>query len=75
MAALTEYSGDRFRARFVSRLWMRRVMDMVRHPGLIEAACGAMRLPPFRAVAWQVFFGRGSFPDVEMRPLPQPFLR
>jgi flavin-dependent dehydrogenase len=60
------YSGDLFRARFASRLWMRRLVTTVRHPALLELACAAMRLPVANWAAWHVFFGRGSFPDVEL---------
>jgi flavin-dependent dehydrogenase len=63
-SALARYSGERFRARFVSRLWMRRMLASVRSPVLVEAACALSRVPPFGALARQVFFGRGSFPDV-----------
>jgi hypothetical protein len=31
---------------------------------MVEAACAALRVPPFDRVARHVFFGRGSFPDV-----------
>jgi len=62
-SALTRYSGEGFRARFVSRLWMRRLIASVRSPLLIEVACALMRLPPFDALARHIFFGRGSFPD------------
>ena len=70
-AALARYSGEQFRARFVSRLWMRRVMRATGHAALVEAACALMRLPPMSAVAWQVFFGRGSFPDVKLATAPE----
>ena len=70
-AALARYSGEQFRARFVSRLWMRRVLRATAHPALVEAACALMRLPPLSAVAWQVFFGRGSFPDVKLETAPE----
>lgn len=66
-SALARYSGESFRARFISRLWMRRLISSVRSPVLLEAACAAMRLPPFDALARHVFFGRGSFPDCGMR--------
>jgi hypothetical protein len=71
-AALDGYSGDLFRARFVSRLWMRRMAATIRQPLLFELACAAMRLPLLNSFAWHVFFGRGSFPDmdVELAPLP-----
>jgi flavin-dependent dehydrogenase len=63
--ALAPYSGQLYRSRFISRLWMRRMAASVRHPALLEMACGLMRLPVFNSIAWHVFFGRGSFPDVE----------
>ncbi|MBC7932607.1 MAG: NAD(P)/FAD-dependent oxidoreductase [Rubrivivax sp.] len=66
-SSLARYSGERFRARFVSRLWMRRLISSVRSPLLLETACSLMRLPPFDALARHVFFGRGSFPDCGMR--------
>jgi flavin-dependent dehydrogenase len=62
--ALDAYSGNSFRARFVSRLWMRRAAATVRNPHLLELGCAAMRLPLLKTFAWHVFFGRGSFPDV-----------
>lgn len=62
---LAAYSGDLFRSRFVSRLAMRRVIAAVDSPQLLEMACALFRLPILNSVAWHVFFGRGSFPDVE----------
>ncbi|MBD0372737.1 MAG: hypothetical protein ICV60_17970, partial [Pyrinomonadaceae bacterium] len=62
---LEPYSGKDFRSRFVSRLWMRRMISGVRQHLLLEACCAVMRLPMFKQLAWHVFFGRGSFPDVE----------
>ncbi len=64
-ATLAQYSGARFRARFTSRLWMRRGLRGVRSPLAAEAACAVLRLPPFDRLAAHVFFGRGSFPDVD----------
>jgi flavin-dependent dehydrogenase len=65
VAALQCYSGEPFRARFGSRLLMRRLFSATRQPALLELSCAALRLPGFHHLAWQVFFGRGSFPDVE----------
>ncbi len=65
------YSGELFRARFASRLWMRRLVTSVRQPALVELACAGMRLPVCNWFAWHVFFGRGSFPDVDLRLTPQ----
>lgn len=64
--ALKAYSGELFRARFTSRLWMRRLISATQQPLLLEAGCALVRVPPFNALAWHVFFGRGSFPDVEV---------
>jgi flavin-dependent dehydrogenase len=60
---LADYSGDLFRTRFVSRLWMRRMLNKIQSPQLLEAGCGLMRLPILKSFAYHVFFGRGSFPD------------
>ncbi len=59
------YSGDLFRSRFVSRLFMRRAIATVQSQALVEAGCAMMRLPVFDSFAWHVFFGRGSFPDLK----------
>lgn len=59
------YSGNLFRARFTSRLWMRRLIASLERPEIIELACAAMRLPVLSYLSWHVFFGRSSFPDVE----------
>ncbi len=63
--ALSGYSGELFRSRFISRLWMRRLIAQVQAPAMIELGCALMRLPILDSVAWHVFFGRGSFPDVD----------
>jgi flavin-dependent dehydrogenase len=73
-SALEAYSGSLFRARFASRLWMRRLVSNVRRPALIEAACAGLRLPVLNWFAWHVFFGRGSFPDVDVKLAPQPVI-
>lgn len=71
-SVLAAYSGQLFRARFVSRLWMRRIVANVNQPALVEMACAAMRLPILNSFAWHVFFGRGSFPDMDIELAPQP---
>ncbi len=60
---LQTYSGDLFRARFVSRIWMRRVLAAMNNQTVLELGCAAMRLPLMRSFAGHIFFGRGSFPD------------
>lgn len=74
-AVLKAYSGNQFRARFTSRLWMRRLLSGVRNPALVELACAGMRLPLANKFASHVFFGRGSFPDVEPYSTPQMVLQ
>jgi flavin-dependent dehydrogenase len=64
---LLSYSGELFRARFVSRLWMRRVIAASTNQTLLELGCGMLRLPVFKKIAAHVFFARGSFPDVNLK--------
>ncbi|MCA1602923.1 MAG: NAD(P)/FAD-dependent oxidoreductase, partial [Acidobacteria bacterium] len=64
---LRAYSGQLFRSRFTSRLWMRRLVSTARQPQLLELACASLRLPVLNQFAWHVFFGRGSFPDVKLK--------
>ena len=67
---LGQYSGDRFRARFLTRRWMRRTIDALSTPALAELAFALLRVPPLRGVAENVFFSRGSFPDVRLELTP-----
>lgn len=62
--SLAAYSGEKFRARFISRLWMRRIAATVAHPALLELMCAILPLPPCNLIARQIFFGRRSFPDI-----------
>jgi len=64
-AIANSYRGDRFKARFVSRRWMRRAMASVRSRTLVEAAFATLSSPLLRGLAWRIFFGRASFPDIE----------
>lgn len=63
---LQVYNGNAFRARFASRLWARRFASLFQQRPLIELGCNVLRLPFLNGLARHVFFGRGSFPDVEM---------
>ena len=63
-AVLATYSGAELRTRFWSRRWMRTLLAGVRSRAAMELVCGALRFPPFRNLAWQIFFRRRSFPDV-----------
>ncbi|MDX6575783.1 MAG: hypothetical protein QOE96_1736 [Blastocatellia bacterium] len=70
-ATLAAYSGELFRARFVSRLWMRRMIACAQTTALVELGCSVLRLPLINSLAWHVFFGRCSFPDLDKQPAPQ----
>ena len=65
--ALEKFSGKLFRTRFVSRLWMRRLLAGLTNQSLLETACFFARLPLLKHFAAHVFFGRGSFPDVKLQ--------
>ncbi len=62
---LLSYSGELFRARFVSRLWMRRIIKSFSNQTLLEAAFAFLKTGVGSKFAKHVFFGRGSFPDVD----------
>jgi flavin-dependent dehydrogenase len=66
-AVLRQYAGSRYRARFLTRTWMRRAMNTIESPWVAEAALRALRVAPFRFIAEQIFFARASFPDVPGR--------
>jgi flavin-dependent dehydrogenase len=67
---LLRYSGDLFRGRFISRLWMRRALAVFTNQRLLELGCRFLRGSIGRRLAKHVFFGRGSFPDIEIgKPL------
>jgi len=63
-SVIANYSGELFRARFTSRLWMRRMIAKLNQPAL-ELGFLALRLPLLNMLAHHIFFGRGSFPDIE----------
>ncbi|MDQ3800163.1 MAG: NAD(P)/FAD-dependent oxidoreductase [Acidobacteriota bacterium] len=63
---LLKFSGELFRARFVSRLWMRRILAAFSNQFLLEFGFAVLRLPLLKKFAAHVFFGRGSFPDVDL---------
>jgi flavin-dependent dehydrogenase len=62
---LLKYSGAQFRGRFISRLWMRRLITVMQSNTLLELGFGVLRGRIGRKLAEHVFFGRGSFPDVD----------
>lgn len=64
---LLQFSGELFRARFVSRLWMRRIIKTFTNQRLLELGFSFLRGRIGQKFAKHVFFGRGSFPDVEVK--------
>ena len=65
--ALNNFSGELFRARFVSRLWMRRIISVFNNQIFLELGFAFLRGRIGRKLAKHIFFRRGSFPDVEIR--------
>jgi flavin-dependent dehydrogenase len=61
---LQRYSGDLFRARFISRLWMRRIIALFKSQPIIEIGFRLLCTKIGARFARHVFFGRGSFPDI-----------
>lgn len=68
---LSLYPGPGIGTRFISRRGMRRAIATVRSPALMEAGCALLRTPPLSGLAHHVFFGRGSFPEPDRRPLQE----
>jgi flavin-dependent dehydrogenase len=56
------YSGERFRARFLSRLWMRRLYAATAGRASSESVVDLLRSPRLRFIGEKIFFGHGSFP-------------
>jgi flavin-dependent dehydrogenase len=63
VSVLRHYDGATLRARFRTRLLLRRAFSQVRSPAATEAAFTVLRTSPGRAVAARLLFGDGSFPD------------
>lgn len=68
---LLNYSGKLFRTRFISRLWMRRVIATFTNQTLLELGFKFLRSKIGQKFAKHVFFGRGSFPDVKLKTSSQ----
>jgi flavin-dependent dehydrogenase len=67
--ALDAYQAPAFRRRFRGRMMMRRVFDRLHTRAATELAFAALRTAPLAPVAGRVFFGRGSFPDLDLEKL------
>lgn len=70
-APLSLYPPPGIGTRFISRRWMRRTIAAVRSPLMMELGCALLRTRPLTRFAQHVFFGRGSFPEPDRRPLKQ----
>lgn len=70
---LADYDGRRFRSRFISRNLMRRCADLLAFNPALEVVHALLRSPPGRALAGHVFFGRGSFPDLDAPRVARAF--
>lgn len=70
--AYRRYSGKRFRRSFSFRLLLRRLLELGRSNPILNLGMWALRTPFGRIFAAKLFFGRGSFPDVELKYLQQP---
>ena len=75
LGALAAYQSPLLRDRFRGRRWMRRGFDRLRGRHAVEVAFAALRTPPLAALAARVFFGRGSFPDLDLAALRAPTAR
>jgi flavin-dependent dehydrogenase len=62
-SALDAYSGRRMRRRFRFRLALRTILDAAQSRLFVELGCFLLRRTPLSALAHEVFFGDGSFPD------------
>ncbi len=63
------YAGTALRDRFLVRRGLRTLFDYVKSPMVAEWACALLRLPGVYNAGQQAFFGRGSFPDVQIPDL------
>jgi flavin-dependent dehydrogenase len=68
---LLDYSGELFRARFISRVWMRRIVSLFTNQMFLELGFTFLRGKLGRKLAKHIFFGRGSFPDIEIQSAQQ----
>lgn len=63
---LLKYSGSMFRAKFTTRLLMRRALRVMRYQPMLELGFKILEGRIGRRIAEKIFFRRGSFPDVDV---------
>ncbi|NNE97981.1 MAG: NAD(P)/FAD-dependent oxidoreductase [Pyrinomonadaceae bacterium] len=64
-AVLNRYSGEMFRAKFTTRLLMRRILKTFTYQSLLEMGFRFLRGEFGKKIAEKIFFRRASFPDIE----------
>ncbi len=68
-AVLRAYQCRALRDRFRGRRLLRGAFDRLRAPAAVELALAALRVGPLTGLAERIFFGRGSFPDLDLPSL------
>jgi flavin-dependent dehydrogenase len=63
---LLKYSGEMFRTKFTTRLWLRSVLKTLNNQTLLELGFKFLRGRIGRRIAEKIFFRRSSFPDIEL---------
>ncbi len=63
---LLKYSGEMFRAKFTTRLWLRSVLKALNSQPLLEFGFKFLRGRLGRRIAEKIFFRRSSFPDIDI---------
>ncbi len=66
---LLNYSGEMFRAKFMTRLWMRHLLRAFSNQTLLELAFRLLQNKIGKRFAEKIFFRRGSFPDIKVTKL------
>lgn len=66
---LSLYGSSGISTRFFVRRLKRKLLASVHSSRLIEAGCSLLRTPPLSALAENLFFGRGSFPEPDRTAL------
>ena len=60
LSLLETYNNNQWQKSFQTRLWMRALLSSVHNPTLLELGISAAKLPGFKTIAWNMFFGRGT---------------
>lgn len=63
---LLNYSGETFRAKFTTRLWLRYILKTFSNQVILELGFKFLKGKIGRKFAEKIFFRRGSFPDLDI---------